>query len=360
MNYLPREPKARRVALLQDNDDELVSSDEEDESKDDSQPMTGKDLITEEDGFNPEIPDSLAPTIPFLFCGPQILPAGVLIMIILAFLVKATFGVPISQQPMTAHGISNVSQSELDLLATESTIVGVEIQPWDSVMFSPSHDIRLPSMCVAHDDSRYISDCTVVDVDRNISVWFHITPGFGIPEVRQYAYEPPSMAMRGVHVREWSMRLRPWVSWTSDLGVCSAVSGAVITVVTPFWMCASCTVGSQQHHDKSRRTYLPRLRGYVGPDHRRKPSSLPHAKEWRRHVRASNVTLACSAMRWPDLLSVFLVDFLILVIHVRYHRVSTVDSRIMWALIMPVLAKITKKCVGGRLELRCRVVAVRL
>ena len=305
MIYLPREPQARRVALQQDSDDAPVYSDDEDESKEDSQPMTGKDLITEEDGFNQAIDDSVAPSVPliddsvassvpFLFRGPQIPPAGVLIMIILAFLVKATFGVPIAQLPMTMHGMSNVSQSGPDQLAAESSIVGVEIQPWDIAMFSPSHDIHLPSMCVAHEDSRYISACTAVDVDRNMSVWFHITPGFGIPEVRQY--EPPSTAMQGVNVREWSMRLRPWVSWTSDLGVCSAVSGAVITVVAPLWMCASCTVGSRQHHEKSRRTYLPRLRGYVGPDHRRKPSSLPHAKVWRRRVRASNVTPACPAI----------------------------------------------------------------
>ena len=297
MIYLPREPTARRVALHQDRDDQSVSSDEDDESKDCSQPMTGDELIAEEDGFDSKLPESGTTPTSFLFRGPQIPPVGVLIMIILAFLVKATLGVTVSRHPMTVHGMSNVSQSGFNLLAVEPAIQSIEVLPWDIVMFSPSHDIRVPNMCVAHDGSRYISKCTLANFDHNTSMssmWMHVTPGFGIPEVQHY--ETPGTAMRGVRVREWSMRVRPWVSWASDLGVCYAIGGAVMTVVVPCWMCASCTVGSREYHDKSRRTYLPRLNGSVGPHHRRKPSSLPHAKEWRRRVRANSVTPACSAI----------------------------------------------------------------
>ena len=325
MVYLPREPKARRVVECIDDehsDADSVSSGDEDESKSDSHAMSDQAMLAEEASFEETdivhtvsdakvavkldakraVDDKTAAKVSasvvqsFLCRGPQIPPAGVLLMIILAFLVKAVFAAPISQQ-MIMHGGSNAFQHWEMVPGSNGVTVNFSGPETNGNVTDKLYhdDIGLPHMCAAHEGSGYNSECNVVDVVHNTSMlWFQVTPGFGLPEVQKS--EPRSTAMRYLHVNERSIRVRPWVSWTSDLGICSATGSAVVTVIVPFCLCASCTVGAKRHCDKSQRTYLPRLQSSTGPKHRRKPSSLPHAKVWRRRVRAANVTPACPAV----------------------------------------------------------------
>ena len=143
-----------------------------------------------------------------------------------------------------------------------------------------------------HAHAGYNPSCSVADTRNNRTVWWHQTPGFGIPFAEFDGGQGNSMRVVNRHEREFVER--PWMSWTSELGGCHAAAGMFVTITIPVVACSTCTVGPRS--GIYCRRFFPRVVSYAGPAHRRKPSSLPSKKAWRRRVNAGSTNKCSEAL----------------------------------------------------------------